>query len=218
LANKLRRTTLKDQAYRALRDMIASHRFTSGTWINAEQLAKELGVSRTPVWQALKELEKQGLVRHEPNRGIRMVEMTPDMAVELYEVRGVLEGMAASLAARCIPARSIKRLEAILDRQHELVQRQDSVAYSRSDFEFHAELYNSCRNWLLKELLDKIKSKAQPFVRDITPILGELYRDHRGLVQALKQGDAQAARQTMLRHNRRVRRLVEQDRRAGAAT
>lgn len=209
MAGKLRRTTLKDQAYRALREMIASHRFTSGTWINTEQLAKELGVSRTPVWQALKELEKEGLVRHEPNRGIRMLEMTPEMAVDLYEVRGALEGMAAGLAAGRISARSIQRLEAILAQQGKLVERADSLGYSKSDFEFHAVLYDSCGNWLLNELLDNIKSKARPFVRDITPIMGELYQDHRALVEALKRSDGQAAKRAMLRHNRRMRRLVE---------
>jgi len=62
MVKKLKRLTLKKQAENALREMIASYRFTPGKWINVESLAKELEVSRTPVWQALKDLEKEGLV------------------------------------------------------------------------------------------------------------------------------------------------------------
>ncbi len=208
MANKLQKVTLKEQAYQALREMIASHRFSSGTWINTERLADELGVSRTPVWQALKELEKEGLVRHEPNRGIRMVEMTPEMALDLYEVRGVLEAMAARLAAGRISAQTLKRMETVLAKQKKLVAADDQLGYSKSDFEFHALLYGSCGNWLLRELLDNIKSKAQPFGRDITPVLADLYEDHEKLVQALKKGDAKAAAQAMRKHNNRLPRLM----------
>lgn len=210
MANKLKKTTLKEQAYKALREMIASHRFSSGTWINTERLADELGVSRTPVWQALKELETEGLVRHEPNRGIRMVEMTPEMALDLYQVRGELEAMAAKLAAGLVTAQTIKRMEAIISRQGKLVATADVVGYSKSDFEFHALLYDSCGNWLLRELLDNIKSKARPFIGDFTPVLKGLHEDHQKLVQALKKGDSKAAARAMRTHNKRVRRLMEQ--------
>jgi len=217
MPEKLQRNTLKEQAYQALREMIASHRFTSGTWINAEHIAGELGVSRTPVWQALKQLEAEGLVQHVPHRGARMIEMTPAMALDLYEVRGVLEGLAASrLAANPRPG-ALERMERILARQRLPVEQGDAMAYSRSDFEFHAVLYESCGNWLLQEQLEQIKNKARPFVRDITPILSQLHQDHHRLLQALRAGDAAAASQVMIEHNQRARRLVEHIQAAGAA-
>ncbi|MCB2229050.1 MAG: GntR family transcriptional regulator [Desulfarculaceae bacterium] len=209
MSQPLKRNTLKEQAYLALREMIAGQRFSSGTWINAELLAKELGVSRTPVWQALKQLEAEGLVQHVPNRGVRMVEMTPEMAVDLYEVRGVLEALAARLMAREPSAKALARMEKILSRQERSVAEGDSAAYSRTDFEFHQVLYEACGNWLLREQLDGVKSKARPFVRDISPILPELYQDHHNLILALKACDEDAAAQAMMEHNRRVRRLVE---------
>ena len=73
-----------------------------GKWINVENLAKELAVSRTPVWQALKDLEKEGLVTHEHGKGIRMVQMTLQMAWDLYTVRGVLEGLAAKIIGQIV--------------------------------------------------------------------------------------------------------------------
>ena len=105
------RNTLKQQAYQVLKDMIHSHRFTPGKWINIEQLAKEMGISRTPICEAFNELEQEGLVKWEKNRGVRMIHMTPGMALDLYNVREVLEVMAVRLVTRHITGREVKELE-----------------------------------------------------------------------------------------------------------
>lgn len=201
----LTRMTLKEQAYHALREMIISHRFSAGRWINVEKLSKELGVSRTPVWQALKDLENEGLVTHLPNRGIRMAEMTPRMAVELYQVREGMEALAASLAAGQASESCLGKLKSCLDEQRPVVEAGDLVGYSRSDFDFHSILYDACGNKLLRELLDNIKYRSRPLVCDISPILSDLYQDHLELVEALEEGDADRAGQVMRTHNRRMR-------------
>lgn len=209
MAKKLKRLTLKEQAEMALREMIASYRFTPGKWINVESLAKELEVSRTPVWQALKDLEKEGLVTHAPKQGIRMAQMTLEMAHDLYTVRGLLEGMAGRLAAEKISSGTLKRLESILKNQHQIVQSQDVVEYSKSDFEFHALIYDSCGNWLLKELLENIKHRSRPFVCDITPILPKLYEDHIKVIEAFRKHDPALAERVMKGHNKRMQRQIE---------
>lgn len=193
----------------ALREMIASYRFTPGKWINVESLAKELEVSRTPVWQALKDLEKEGLVTHTPKQGIRMVQMTLEMAHDLYTVRGLLEGMAGRLAVENISPGTLKRLEAMLKKQHQIIQGQDVVEYSKSDFEFHALIYDSCGNWLLKELLENIKHRSRPFVCDITPILPKLYGDHIKVVEAFRNRDSARAERVMKGHNKRMQHQIE---------
>ncbi|MBW1706920.1 MAG: GntR family transcriptional regulator [Deltaproteobacteria bacterium] len=209
MTKKLKRLTLKKQAEMALREMIASYRFTPGKWINVESLAKELEVSRTPVWQALKDLEKEGLVTHKPKQGIRMVQMTLEMAHDLYTVRGLLEGMAGRLAVENISPGALKRLESILKKQHLIVQSQDVVEYSKSDFEFHALIYDSCGNWLLKELLENIKDRSRPFVCDITPILPKLLEDHTKVIEAFRNQDSTRAENVMKAHNRRMQRQIE---------
>ena len=209
MVKKLERLTLKKQAETALREMIASYRFTPGKWINVENLAKELAVSRTPVWQALKDLEKEGLVTHEHGKGIRMVQMTLEMTCDLYTVRGVLEGMAAGLASEKITPGTIRRLESILKKQAQTVQQCDLMEYSKSDFDFHAIIYESCGNWLLRELLENTKRRSRPFVCDITPVLKELYQDHRDVVEAFKIKDAPAAEKTMKTHNKRMQDHIE---------
>ncbi len=206
---KLERSTLKEQAYQALLEMIQAHRFSEETHINVEQISKELGVSRTPVWQALKRLEEEGLVRHEPNRGIIMVGMTAEMAADLYLVRGVLEGQAARLAAELMSPEDIARLGEALARQRSVVQARDLKGYSQSDFQFHAIIYENCGNWMLKELLGNIKMRTRPLRRNISPILDLLYQDHQEVVQALSRSDPDGAEQAMKKHNRRMQRLME---------
>ena len=209
MVKKLERLTLKKQAEKALREMIASYRFTPGKWINVESLAKELAVSRTPVWQALKDLEKEGLVTHEHGKGIRMVQMTLEMAWDLYTVRGVLEGLAASLATEKITPGALRRMESILKKQAKTVQQRDLMEYSKSDFDFHAILYESCGNWLLKEQLENIKRRSRPFVCDITPVLKPLYQDHKDVVEAFRVKDAAAAKKIMKTHNKRMQDQIE---------
>jgi len=217
MLKKLNRVTLKKQAETALREMIASYRFTPGKWINVESLAKELQVSRTPVWQALKDLEKEGLVTHTPKQGIRMVEMTLEMAHDLYKVRGLLEGMAGRLAVEKISSETIKRFEAILNKEYLIVQSQDVMEYSKSDFEFHALIYNSCGNWLLKELLENIKNRSRPFICDVTAALPELYEDHKMVVEAFRDRDSDAAENIMRTHNKRMQLQIERAQQKEAA-
>jgi len=208
MPKKLERLPLKDQAEEALRSMIRDYRFAPGKWINIERLAKDLGVSRTPVWQALKVLESEGLVKHVPNQGIRMASMTLEMAHDLYLVRGLLEGLASRLAAEKIDRKTILRLEAILEKQKKVVQKKDVLTYSHSDFEFHGIIYDSCGNWLLHELLENVKARSRPFVCDLTPILPDLFRDHVNLVDCFKKHDPVCAETVICKHNDRMRSLV----------
>jgi DNA-binding GntR family transcriptional regulator len=212
---KLTRKTLKEQAYQALREMIVTHRFSPGKWINVEQLVQELGVSRTPIRLALKQLEEEKLVRHIPNRGVSLMEMTLPMALDLYRVRGVLEGMAARLAATNMDPKTLSRLQAVLRDQPSIVRKKDLLQYSGSDFDFHGLIYDACGNWLLKELLDNIKNRSRPLVIDLAPILPELYEDHQKVVEAFKKGDGAAAEKIMKQHNLRMYRYIEKTRKKG---
>ncbi len=209
----LSRLTLQEQAEKVLREMIVSHRFTPGKWINVERLAKDLGVSRTPVSLALKNLEKEGLVSHVPNRGIRMAQMTLEMARDLYAVRGLLEGLAGRLAAANISKRSLARLAQLLEQQREHVSGQDVLGYSKADFAFHGLIYESCDNWLLQELLANIKARSRPFELDITPILPDLYEDHVQVCRALGERSADEAERLMRQHNLRMECLIDDARR-----
>ncbi len=211
MAGKLVNVNLNELAYGRIKKMIAEHRFSPGSRLNVEQLARRLGASRTPIWEAIRKLEQEGLVRNVPNRGVFLVELTPEAAVELYTVREVLEGMAARLAVTRIAEKTLEKMERSLRKQEEIVAREDLVAYSREDFEFHALTYAACGNTVLREMLEGIKNKARPIAMRITPILPELLVDHREIARALRLRDPLLAENAFREHNRRVLRLLRSE-------
>jgi len=97
---KISRNVLSNKVYAAIKEMVANHRFQPGARLNVEKISKELEVSRTPVWEAVRRLQQEGLLQNIPYRGVFMVEMTLERALELYQVREALEGLAARLAAQ----------------------------------------------------------------------------------------------------------------------
>ncbi len=208
MSPRLTRHTLKDQAKKAIHDFIAQSRFSSNRRINVGRLASDLGVSRTPVCQALEELKEEGLVEYSANRGYFMVEMTPDKAVDLYLVRGILEGLACRLAAQNASPDEIARIREVAQEQRSLVERQDVMNYSRTTFDFHALVYNACGNSVLAEVLDLLKDRARPLNVDITPIMGDLHQDHLDLADALVQRDAELAAVIATGHCVRMQKLI----------
>ena len=201
---KLVPVSLSERAYFRIKKMISDYRFSPGSRLNVEQLARNLGTSRTPVWEAVRRLEQEGLVKNIPNRGVFLVELTRQAAIELYMVREVLEGMAARLAVQRISDKALEKMERLLQAQEKIVAEEDLVAYSKSDFEFHACIYAACGNAILREMLESIKEKVRPIDIRITPILTELFNDHQRIVRAFHLRDALLAEVAFREHNRRV--------------
>lgn len=196
------RQRLSHQVYEILKEMIINQRFSAGTRINVEQLAKELGVSRTPAWEAVHRLLQNGLLENIPNRGVFIATLTPLTAIELYTVREALEGMAGRLAALKMDAPTLKRLEKCLEEQERLVRQVDLIGYSKLDFEFHSLIYKSSGNQILQDMLETIKYKMRPLAMHVEQILPNLYRGHRSIVKALKTGDPDLAEKAFREHNR----------------
>ncbi|MCL5966547.1 MAG: GntR family transcriptional regulator [Deltaproteobacteria bacterium] len=208
---KLVPINLSERAYVRIKKMITDYRFSPGSRLNVEHLARDLGTSRTPIWEAVRRLEQEGLVKNVPNRGVFLVALTPQAAIELYTVREVLEGMAARLAVEGITDKTLDKMERLLQAQERIVADEDLISYSRSDFEFHACIYAACGNTILREMLESIKQKARPIAMQITPILSELLKDHREIVRALRLRDPLLAETVFREHNRRVLALLKRE-------
>ncbi|MGE5247762.1 MAG: GntR family transcriptional regulator [Verrucomicrobiota bacterium] len=208
MSDRLVSINLSELAYARIKKMIAEHRFSPGARINVEELTRRFGASRTPIWEAIRRLEQEGLVRNVPNRGVFLVELTREAAVELYAVREVLEGMAARLAVRGVTGRMLERMEESLREQEKVTASESLVGFSRADFVFHSVVYAACGNAVLKEMLEIIKNRARPLAMQITPILPELLEDHREIVRALRLRDPDLAEAAFRNHNRRVLALL----------
>ena len=204
------RTNLNAQVYDILKDMIADQRFTPGSSLNVERLTQELGVSRTPIWEAIRRLEQEGIVAHTPHKGVRLVELTRQMALELYEVRETMEAMAARLGAERAKPELIAQMEKILAEQTLIVNREDDVAYSRSDHDFHLLIYTACENTLLKEILDGLRYKALPLAFKLSPHYTEFLAFHKELLVAFRKHAPKAAEKAMQHHNRRMLEIIRE--------
>jgi DNA-binding GntR family transcriptional regulator len=203
-AMRIERNKLSSQVLAVLRDMIANERFHPGARVNVEELTRELGVSRTPVWEAIHRLEQEGLLVRIPHRGVFMAELTLEQARDLYEVRQPLEAMAGRLAAQRIDDATLRRMEQLLERQRLIVERGDVVAYSRSDFEFHAAVYDAAGNPYLQEVLERLKAQMRPLSLHVEAILRELLEDHERLLAALRCRDPDRAEAAFREHNQHL--------------
>lgn len=208
MAQRLTRQTLKDQAKEAIREFISQSRFSHNRRINVGFLSSELGVSRTPICQALDELEAEGLVERSPNRGYFMSQLTTEMALDLYTVREYLESLVVKLAVANISPEAIAEMREKAEGQTVFVEKNDLFAYSQSTFEFHQMVYEACGNWALVDVLELLAERSRPIQIDITGILKELHQDHLDLVEAFEQRDVDKAIQISARHTTRVSELI----------
>ncbi len=157
----LAHTNLGDRVYRAVREEILRQAFAPGARIRIEHFTQGLGVSRTPVLDALRRLEAEGLVSTVPRQGIYVVEFTRRRAEELYAVRGALEGLACRLAATqaragIIEAARRDRLRALIEDQADAVRAQDFARFSKADIAFHNEILMASGNATLARSLEAV--------------------------------------------------------------
>ncbi|MEA5031253.1 MAG: GntR family transcriptional regulator [Sphaerochaeta sp.] len=205
---RIEKEGLRDLVYKELLEMIENSRFTPGARITVERITEELGVSRTPVWQAVGLLEKEGLVRYVQNKGVFVNELTTTEAIELYMVREGLESMAAGLAIDNITAEILEAMEKNLKEQEIALENKDLILYSQLDFSFHAFVYNAANNKYLIEMLELIKKKMRPLLIHLEEILDVLIQDHISIYMALKQHDREKAIEGFHIHNQRMREKI----------
>ncbi|GHV64900.1 GntR family transcriptional regulator [Spirochaetia bacterium] len=202
--------SLRDIVYKQLHEMVENSRFSPGTRINVEELAREMGVSRTPLWQAISKLEKEGLIATIPNKGVFVQAFTPEQLLDLYAVREPLECLAAGLAVLYIDEDTVRQMRQNLEKQREAISAGDLAVYSRIDKDFHRIIYQLSRNSFLIDILNDIDKKLRPGFIHIDPILEELYHDHVNILSALRDRNAMKAQNAFIMHNERKRdRLLE---------
>lgn len=144
---------LRQWVVEQLRHGILEGRLKPGEWLRQERLAREQGVSQTPVREALKQLAAEGLVEHVPYRGIRVVELTVEDVEDLYACRETIEGMAARFAAGNITAESVAELESLRLRMAACKVPRELKEYRELNRQFHAIVFKaSGRSFLVRTL------------------------------------------------------------------
>ncbi|MGH3098359.1 MAG: GntR family transcriptional regulator [Streptosporangiales bacterium] len=184
-----------------VRERIYTHRYPTGAWLRQEQLSAELGISRTPVREALRVLELEGLVRVRPGEGARVVTGDVHTLLDAYQLRAVVDGLAARLAAeRRGPARSLR---AAIDRQVEALDPWEPRAYTRANVEFHEEITHMTGNEFVVAQLPILRMTAQVFapVRVVEPSSAQrAIRQHLAIANAIESADGPTAERLAREH------------------
>ena len=136
-----------------IRGQILDGKLRPGERLVEDRLSAELGVSRVPVREALRELSAEGLVRIERNRGASVTEVTPAMVAELVEVRALLEGLNARLAAQRHDPEIVRQLGEVLKHGNKAADAGSTEQLARLNAEFHDRLAEASRNAVLSDVM-----------------------------------------------------------------
>jgi len=202
---------LADQAVTALRRMIARGMLAPGARLFEPVLSETLGVSRTPVREALKLLAAEGLVELRRNRNALVAPLDPAELRELFEVESCIEGYAAGLAAERIGANGLRRLRLLQERMESRQMRGDLEAYFEINQQIHRLVVASAGNAVLRETHERLigrLERARFFALGAEGRWEESVLEHRAILRALENRDAAAAQRLFTVHVRRTGEVV----------
>jgi DNA-binding GntR family transcriptional regulator len=198
---------VREQVYNRVKSAILSNQYKPGDIIQIDRLAREMGISATPIREAVIRLESSGLLELIPNKGARVVEITPHDIREIWELRLILEPYAARKTAGLDLHAEIADLES---RIRALVNGEfDQAAYIQADEQLHRLLFDHIDNSVLRETIDRIHNlsmrmryHAEHVSHNSSSVVEEVSSEHLRILEALKQGDADATEQAVLTHLR----------------
>jgi DNA-binding GntR family transcriptional regulator len=185
--------TAHQEAYNHIRRRILSGEFRPGYRINLGEIARTLSVSRMPVRDALRQLDSEGLVVMRPNRGVTVTELTPDEAEEYFQIRAVLEGLSAGLAAPKLTEKDIENLAAAKDRMNQV--RNDIAQWIVRHREFHRLIQDASGHPNLTREIARVVDMLTPCIGNCLAVKGFSEftdYDHEIVFATLCTGDAQA--------------------------
>jgi DNA-binding GntR family transcriptional regulator len=201
--------TLK--AYHQLKRRIIDLRFRPGEILMAQSLAKELGISRTPVREALVRLQQEGFVEEAEGKKFKVSEITLKSVLELHEIRELMEGHAVKRVAKNRTREQVNELRALTKRMEEALGDRDPDRFFDADLEFHAKLIQFCGNRALQDLSVQLTEKIQR-VRFLTLYvhrrLEETIDEHSKILDGIVDQDPRSAQKALNAHLQNVKKGV----------
>ncbi|OLF08036.1 hypothetical protein BLA60_24505 [Actinophytocola xinjiangensis] len=203
----LPRSTLSSMAYQALRHAILSGRLAPGSHVSVRPLCEEFDLSATPVKAALHALEREGFLVLRPHRGFFVPEVNRADMRELYELREVLDGIAARRAATA-PDRSglVTRLNALVDQQAKELAKPDLSGYGDLDVLFHQEILTAAGNGRLQHVAENMIGQLRLGRATSARVPGRpaaALSEHTEIIAAIAAGQGSQAERLARRHVRK---------------
>jgi DNA-binding GntR family transcriptional regulator len=199
-----RHGSLRSEVYRRLRDDILQGRYKRGTALTEAQITLSLGVSRTPVREAIGQLELDGLVRTTPNKSIVVQGFDLNDIMDLYEVRRNMETLAAARAAEQMSEDQRQAFQAAFDREVRDTEQNDSIEDLQNlDNVFHEHIFQGSGSKILRNILSPINTYTR-YARSVSLASPgrslKVLEEHARILAAIINRDPQAASQSMRDH------------------
>ena len=194
--------SLADQVFDRLENDILSGVYKRGEILTELKLCEALGVSRTPVREALKRLEQEHIIE-DCGKGMRVLSITAEDAACIYEIRSRVEGLAAAACAKNISAEDLNAMRELVDLQAFYAERGDSDRVKSLDSEFHEMIYRGSHSAVLYDTLVPLHKKVQKFRKAAVEQRSRAevsVAEHRAVYDAIASGDAAKAEAVMNAH------------------
>lgn len=210
---RLERLDLNEQVYEAVRELLVTGGLAPGSRLSLNQLAGQLGVSRSPVHQALTRLVAEGLVSVERRRGYYVTPLTGEAIVHAYDVRQALELHAAEVSVGRVSEDDLARLRELMEESLSTLDGDDFVdgrGYIRTNQEFHQFLVGLARNPLLSEICAGLAVNVlmDRIIGTLPARATGVANEHRRLVEAFERADLAAAQQVIRDHAETGKRIA----------
>ncbi|MBQ8558831.1 MAG: GntR family transcriptional regulator [Tyzzerella sp.] len=208
--------SLRGKVFQKIRDDILKGRYEENEELRESTLGKELGVSRTPVREALRQLELEGLVKIIPNKGAYVTGITGKDVSDIYIIRSLLEGLCARWATEHITEEQIDKLEEIilLSEYHVNKKKELAAQVTKLDSEFHEVLYEASNSRILEHVLSDFHNYVQSARKMSVANQDRAEKsiaEHKEILQAIKDKDADRAEQLANAHILNVMKNLKMD-------
>ncbi len=194
---------LTSKVFHELRTKILNFEILPGVKISDKEMAEGMGISRTPVREALFRLSENGLVQAKPNRGFSVRVFTAREVEDLYTMREVLEVLAVKLTIKHLDDDKITMFHELMKKYKSLLQTSDLVAFNNLDQKFHDLLAHTSENEFLKQNLRSMHDKIRLIRRYLYFLPGtfqEAYDEHRHIIEQIEKGATNKAKAAMSQH------------------
>lgn len=194
---------LRDVIFNTIREAIIAGELKPGERLMEVQLAEKMGVSRTPVREAIRKLELEGMVEMIPRKGAHVAEVSVKDIMDVLEVRASLDGLATSLAATRITPEEIKELKHVYTQFVTNVEKDNVSGTIKKDVEFHDVIYRASRNEKLMQISNNLKEQVQRFRVIYLKGFGstkDVIREHEQIIEAITTGNSEMALKIAYEH------------------
>lgn len=194
---------IREAVFSTLRNAILDGKLRPGERLVERDIAEKLGISRTPVREAIRKLELEGLVSHYPRKGVVVAGLSKEEVIEILAIRSVLEGLICRLAAEKIKDKEIERMEQILEQFQLEHENSNSRRVNQLHDRFHEVIYRAAGSPRLYELLSHLGEYIRKFAQVGYTKPGrteEAMEEHTRILDALRTHDSQEAEFLAMRH------------------